>query len=331
MSLRGDSLSRSVATFTGLGSDAYIDYAGVTSERFHAATNGGPGSDGGAGGTGSGGAIASPGRVLSCTLSDNAAIGGSGGQGGNGGSGGWGLSRPYSWPDSLVFMLDSGGGGNGGNGGSGGGASGGGILGAALIQGGSITGNSAVGGGPGFPGNPGGPGSPGSTGDQQGNLGAMGAPGQLGGWTGGSGGGIATSSASGPFLVIVNASVTGNTADGGPSDIAEPAVALQQQGFRYDRARHLFVQPITVTNVGSVPLAGPLSLALDGLAAGITLTNATGTTTAASPTAGLPYIDVTAAGATLDPGQGVTILLSFADPTLAQIGYIPTVLGPGPR
>lgn len=82
-------------------------------------------------------------------------------------------------------------------------------------------------------------------------------------------------------------------------------------------------QTITVTNAGAVAIPGTVSIALDGLTSGATLTNAVGTTQYASPI-GSPYVDVTASD--LAPGAtSASFTLTFSSPGGA-IKYGPRVL-----
>ncbi|HWE35205.1 MAG TPA: right-handed parallel beta-helix repeat-containing protein [Isosphaeraceae bacterium] len=103
-------------------------------------------------------------------------------------------------------------------------------------------------------------------------------------------------------------------------------------GFLYNRITKHFLQFVTITNTAATPAVGPISLILDGLPAGVQLLNPTGTTTATSP-AGSPYVDLNlGTSGQLPPGQSVTVLLEFVDPSLVLIGYTARVLvGPGPR
>jgi hypothetical protein len=108
-----------------------------------------------------------------------------------------------------------------------------------------------------------------------------------------------------------------------PNDIT-PGVSIAPGGFRYDRATHHFIQSVTITNTSGSAFVGPLALVLDGLTSGVTLVNASGTTSAANPS-GSPYLSIPFA-TPLQPGQSVTVLLVFDDPTLVQIRYTPRLL-----
>jgi hypothetical protein len=74
---------------------------------------------------------------------------------------------------------------------------------------------------------------------------------------------------------------------------------------------------VTVTNTSGAPLSGPLQLRLDGLAAGVTLDNKTGTQD------GAPYITVS--GGALAAGASVTATVSFSNPAKAQLTYTPKI------
>lgn len=88
-------------------------------------------------------------------------------------------------------------------------------------------------------------------------------------------------------------------------------------GLAFNRATGRYGSTFTVTNTGAAPLAGPLQVVFNGLAAGVTLVNASGSRT------GAPYITVDAA--TLAPGASVSFPLSFTKTgTTANIGYTPT-------
>jgi len=90
-----------------------------------------------------------------------------------------------------------------------------------------------------------------------------------------------------------------------------------------------YTQTIRVTNNGSTPLPGPISVALDYLTGGVKLTNAKGTTFYTGP--GSVYVNVSsstlAAGATTP-----NFTLVFSNPQAQTIRYKPRVLdGPAPR
>ena len=85
-----------------------------------------------------------------------------------------------------------------------------------------------------------------------------------------------------------------------------------------------YTQTVTVQNNGTTTITGPISVALDGLTAGVTLTNKTGKTVYTGP--GSLYANVSssdlAAGATT-----AAFTLVFSNPQLKTINYTARVLG----
>jgi len=88
------------------------------------------------------------------------------------------------------------------------------------------------------------------------------------------------------------------------------------------RVGSTYYQTITLTNNGT-NIAGPVSLVLDSLASGVTLTNASGTVTYAPPV-GSPYIDFSSGD--FGPGAVDTVTLTFSDPAHVQINYATRIL-----
>ena len=92
-----------------------------------------------------------------------------------------------------------------------------------------------------------------------------------------------------------------------------------------------YQQIVTLTNISSGPIFGPISLVLDSLGGGVSLINATGTTSQHAPT-GNPYLDIVPLKDVLNVGQSVTVLLTFTSSSSAAIAYQARVLvGTGPR
>ena len=75
----------------------------------------------------------------------------------------------------------------------------------------------------------------------------------------------------------------------------------------YNPLTRLFNGSVTFTNTSATPLTGPFPLVFQGLPAGVTLANATGSTGG-----GIPYISDPLA--TLPPGQSSTVAVQFSDP-----------------
>ena len=105
-------------------------------------------------------------------------------------------------------------------------------------------------------------------------------------------------------------------------------IGLTFGGFTLNPVTKRYVQTVTLRNNSATPIAGPVSLVLDGLSTNATLFNPTGTTLLMLP-AGSPYVDT---GVTLAPGQSVAIVLQFTNPSNDVITYEARVLaGAGAR
>ena len=89
-------------------------------------------------------------------------------------------------------------------------------------------------------------------------------------------------------------------------------VRILGSGLVLNRLTGRYTGNLTVTNSGPAALTGPLQVAFNGLASGITLVNATATQ------AGAPYITVPGG---LAPGASVTIPLTFSKTGTANISY----------
>jgi hypothetical protein len=83
-------------------------------------------------------------------------------------------------------------------------------------------------------------------------------------------------------------------------------------------------QTVTVTNIGPNVIPGQISIALDALTSGVTLTSATGKTMYAGPF-GSPYVDISSSD--LAPGGTTSLFtMTFSSPVKVQIKYKPRVL-----
>jgi hypothetical protein len=94
-------------------------------------------------------------------------------------------------------------------------------------------------------------------------------------------------------------------------------------GFVYNARTRTYSQTLTITNTGAA-LNGPLSLLLDGLTSGVTLTNQSGITTASHGAApvGTSYLVLPATS--LAGGASVSITLQFSAVTTPS--YTPQFL-----
>jgi hypothetical protein len=108
-------------------------------------------------------------------------------------------------------------------------------------------------------------------------------------------------------------------------------VQITRSEFRYDSNTRSWVQRVTIKNITSAPIVGPISLVLDNLSSVATLKPADGVTKLTGAL-GSPYVDFALAGASLAPGGVATVSLNVVDPTNAQFTYTPRVLaGEGAR
>ncbi|MEJ6004095.1 CehA/McbA family metallohydrolase [Paucibacter sp. AS339] len=88
---------------------------------------------------------------------------------------------------------------------------------------------------------------------------------------------------------------------------------VSSSGLLFNRVTQRYTGNITLTNQGSSALMGPLQLQLDGLPAGVSLANASGSH------AGSPYISI--AATELAPGASVTVPVSFINPAKLAVSY----------
>lgn len=96
-------------------------------------------------------------------------------------------------------------------------------------------------------------------------------------------------------------------------------IQITRGGLRRNNATGRYSQTITLKNIGTSSVPGPLSLVLDGLSTGVALFNVTGTT---SDTLS-PYLN---AAGTLAPGESVTLTLEFTNPASKAINYTTRIL-----
>lgn len=87
-------------------------------------------------------------------------------------------------------------------------------------------------------------------------------------------------------------------------------------GLVFNRATGKYSDTLVLTNTGSTSLGGTFQVEFDGLTAGVTLANASGSHN------GAPYITVSA---TLAPGASVSVPLSFLNPAKGNIHYTNTI------
>lgn len=93
------------------------------------------------------------------------------------------------------------------------------------------------------------------------------------------------------------------------------SVKAVQSGYTVNRITSKYSGTVTFTNVSGAALNGPLQFLLQGLPAGVTLDNKSGTRD------GAPY--VTLPDASIAAGASVTVSVSFSNPNKVTISYTP--------
>jgi hypothetical protein len=107
-------------------------------------------------------------------------------------------------------------------------------------------------------------------------------------------------------------------------------LAVSLGSIVFDPVTRNYRQTVTLRNTGGSAMAGPLSLVLDGLTAGVRLVNRTGVTSRQG-LAGSSYVDVALTNNLLNVGMSVTVVLEF-DSSSVLISYQARVLaGTGAR
>ena len=102
-------------------------------------------------------------------------------------------------------------------------------------------------------------------------------------------------------------------------------VTVTRGGFRRNPATGRYAQQVTLRNIGSSSIAGPVSLVLDGLSVNVTLFNKSGNTACAAPVS--PYINVNVGtDNVLNAGESAVVVLEFANPSNQGITYSTRVL-----
>jgi hypothetical protein len=103
-----------------------------------------------------------------------------------------------------------------------------------------------------------------------------------------------------------------------PPAVPFTQVAATASGLSYSRVSQTFNGTITVKNVSSSVIGGPLQIVFFGLPAQVALANATGNLS------GMPYMTIPAVSG-LVPGQSVTVNVQFKNPSDATINLTPVI------
>jgi hypothetical protein len=99
-----------------------------------------------------------------------------------------------------------------------------------------------------------------------------------------------------------------------PPVVPPTQVATTASGLTYSRVSQTFNGTVTVRNIGSSAISGPLQILFTGLPANVTLVNASGSLS------GSPFLTVSAL-ASLAPGQSVSVGVQFKNPSNTNINF----------
>ncbi|MGA2590437.1 MAG: hypothetical protein ABSH32_11010 [Bryobacteraceae bacterium] len=96
----------------------------------------------------------------------------------------------------------------------------------------------------------------------------------------------------------------------------------------YHPRTKLYTQDVSLSNTNSSAVDGPLFLILEDLPAGVTVANASRTTSCYAPI-GSPYLVAIPEGSSLAPNTSVAVRLEFRDPSGVAISYTPLAVVSG--
>jgi hypothetical protein len=104
--------------------------------------------------------------------------------------------------------------------------------------------------------------------------------------------------------------------------VVDPSqVKSTASGLAYSRVSQTFIGTVTLTNISSSAVSGPLQILLFGMPVTATLINATGNLS------GTPYLTVPMT--LLTPGQSATVQVQFKNPSNAPINFAPVIYSGG--
>jgi hypothetical protein len=95
-------------------------------------------------------------------------------------------------------------------------------------------------------------------------------------------------------------------------------ISTTASGLAYSRVSRTFDGTVTIKNVSTNPINGPLQIVLTSLSQGVTLANATGSF------AGNAYVTVPLSGS-LEPGQSSIVAVQFSNPSNVTISFTPVI------
>jgi hypothetical protein len=100
--------------------------------------------------------------------------------------------------------------------------------------------------------------------------------------------------------------------------VSSSQISATASGLAYSRVSQTFNGTVTIKNVGTTSINGPVQIVLMSLTPGVMLANATGSFV------GNAYITLPVSGG-LGPGQSVTVFVQFKNPANAKINFAPVV------
>ena len=100
--------------------------------------------------------------------------------------------------------------------------------------------------------------------------------------------------------------------------VSAAQVSTTASGLAYSRASQLFNGTVTIRNISSNTINGPLEVVLTALPGGVILVNASGSF------GGSPYLAVPSVN-NLAPGQSATVTVQFKNPSNAKINFTPVI------
>jgi hypothetical protein len=107
-----------------------------------------------------------------------------------------------------------------------------------------------------------------------------------------------------------------------PPVVSPSQVSTTASGLAYSRVSQTFNGTVTLKNISSSAISGPLQIVFFGMPASVTLVNAT------SNLSGTPYLTVPAA-AGLAPGQSTTFSVQFKNPSNVTLNVTPVIYSGG--
>jgi hypothetical protein len=103
-----------------------------------------------------------------------------------------------------------------------------------------------------------------------------------------------------------------------PPAVPSSQVATTASGLAYSRVSQTFDGTVTLSNISTGAISGPLQILFTGMAAGVTRVNATG------DLSGTPYLTVPAV-ASLAAGRSVTVSVQFKNPSSVTMSFTPAI------